>query len=281
MGLGVGERGYFAQAAAKLNTVLDRRSFTCALAGAMVSRGAVPHLNIGVGTFSYHTLSMDEMIVQLTRLKIKEIEMSCGEFMLMKPPTDAMCQAAREKFARAGIRCVSYYTATIKDDHDLDLAVRFAHILGATNVSGDATGPILDRIDRRFTAEGLTFGIHNHWFKHKFAYESVDDLLKALAGLSETIGATLDVGQMAACGHDPVDAVRRLASRLKVVHLKDVASAGAEHNVLFGRGIVNIPAVTQELKAVGFDGLVAIEYEKDGNSNKDMDYLVNYARRLA
>lgn len=224
---------------------------------------------------------MDEMIVQLTRLKIKEIEMSCGEFMLMKPPTDAMCQAAREKFARAGIRCVSYYTATIKDDHDLDLAVRFAHILGATNVSGDATGPILDRIDRRFTAEGLTFGIHNHWFKHKFAYESVDDLLKALAGLSETIGATLDVGQMAACGHDPVDAVRRLASRLKVVHLKDVASAGAEHNVLFGRGIVNIPAVTQELKAVGFDGLVAIEYEKDGNSNKDMDYLVNYARRLA
>lgn len=50
-----------------------------------------------------------------------------------------------------------------------------------------------------------------------------------------TFAATLDVGQMAACGHDPVDAVVVcLAPRLKVASLKDVASAGAEHNVLSG-----------------------------------------------
>jgi inosose dehydratase len=89
------------------------------------------------------------------------------------------------------------------------------------------------------------------------------------------------VGQMAACGQDPVDAVRRLAPYLKLVHLKDVAGAGAEHNVLFGHGIVNIPGVTKELRAIGFQGLVAIEYEKEGNSDEDMKYLVKYARRLA
>jgi len=37
-----------------------------------------------------------------------------------------------------------------------------------------------------------------HWFKQKFAYESVDDVLRGLSGLSTTMGATLDVGQMAA-----------------------------------------------------------------------------------
>jgi sugar phosphate isomerase/epimerase len=246
-----------------------------------MSGKAAAALNIGVGTFSYHTLSIDDMISQLTRLKIKEIEMSRGEFMLMKPPTPAMCQMARDKFDGAGIRCVSYYTATIKTDEDLDLAVQFAKIFGAHNVSGDATGSILKRIDRRFTTEGITFGIHNHWFKQKFAYESVDDVLRGLSGLSATVGATLDVGQMAACGQDPIDAVRRLAHRLKVVHLKDVAGAGAEHNVLFGRGVVNIPAVMKALRAIGFKGLVAIEYEKDENSDEDMKYLVEYARRLA
>ena len=284
MGSGARKCGYFAQAAATLNAVfrmLDRRSFNCALAGAALSGAAAAHLDIGIGTFSYHTLSMPDMVIQLRRLDTKEIEMSRGEFMLMTPPTTEMCAAARKAFDRADIRCVSYYTATIKNGHDLDLAVRFAHILGATNVSGDATGPILNHIDRRFTSEGLTFGIHNHWFKQKFAYESTDDVIHALSGVSTTIGATLDVGQMAACGHDPVDAVRRLAPRLKVVHLKDVAGAGAEHNVLFGRGIVDIPAVMRELKAIGFKGLVAIEYEKEGNSNEDMEYLVKYARRLA
>jgi sugar phosphate isomerase/epimerase len=89
------------------------------------------------------------------------------------------------------------------------------------------------------------------------------------------MGATLDVGQMAACGHDPVDAVRRLAPYLKVVHLKDVAGAGAEHNVLLGTGIANIPGVMSELKKVGFSGLVAIEYEKDRDSNDDMRKQMN------
>jgi sugar phosphate isomerase/epimerase len=262
--------------------ISSRRAFcgTLGTALAMFGKTSAP-LNIGVGTFSYHTLSMDDMIVQLTRREIKEIEMSRGEFMLMRPPTKEMCQMARDKFDRAGIRCVSYYTATIKTDEDLNLAVQFAKIFGARNVSGDATGPILSRIDQRFTAEGLTFGIHNHWFKQKFAYESVDDVLRGLAGLSKTMGATLDVGQMAACGQDPVDAVKRLAPCLKVVHLKDVAGAGAEHSVLFGHGVVNIPAVMKELRAIGFQGLVAIEYEKDGNSDEDMKYLVDYARRLA
>jgi sugar phosphate isomerase/epimerase len=266
-----------------MNSSTNTRRAFCGILGtalAMFGKAAAP-LNIGVGTFSYHTLSMDDMIVQLKRREIKEIEMSRGEFMLMKPPTPEMCHAARDKFDRAGIRCISYYTATIKTDEDLELAVQFAKIFGAHNVSGDATGSILNRIDRRFTGEGLTFGIHNHWFKQKFAYESVDDVLRGLSGLSKTMGATLDVGQMAACGQDPVDAVRRLAPYLKLVHLKDVAGAGAEHNVLFGHGIVNIPGVTKELRAIGFQGLVAIEYEKEGNSDEDMKYLVKYARRLA
>jgi sugar phosphate isomerase/epimerase len=181
----------------------------------------------------------------------------------------------------AGIRCVSYYTATIKTDKDLDDAVRNARIFGATNVSGDATGPILHRIDERFTREGITFGIHNHWFPQKFAYETSDDVLGGLSGLSRTMGATLDVGQMAACGQDPVDAVMRLAPYLKVVHLKDVEAAGAEHNVLLGQGIARIPEVMVALKRVGFSGLVAIEYEKEGDVDQDMRDEVNYARKRA
>lgn len=243
-----------------------------------MAAAAPARLRIGVGTFSYHTLSLEDMVAQLVRLRVGEIEMSRGEFMLMTPPTAGMCQAARDLFDKSAIRCVSYYTATIKDDRDLDYAVRYAKILGAGNVSGDAAAAMLQRIDERFTQEGLTFGIHNHWFARKFAYESVEDVLGGLASRSKTVGATLDVGQMAACGHDPVEAVRRLAPHLLVVHLKDVAAAGAEHNVPLGSGIANIPGVMKELKAVRFRGLVAIEYEKDGDSSEDMEKLVRYSR---
>src|ERR1700683_2099317 len=153
--------------------MLTRRGFSRTVAGGIGVAGAnalaAPRLKIGIGTYTYHNYSIDDMIARLTALHITEIEMVRGEFMLMKPPTDEMCQAAKRKFDQAGIRCVSYYSATIKDDRDLDYAVRFAKIFGARNVSGDATGAMLGRIDRRFTSEGLTFGIHNHWFKERFA----------------------------------------------------------------------------------------------------------------
>ncbi|MGA2348488.1 MAG: TIM barrel protein [Candidatus Sulfotelmatobacter sp.] len=264
---------------------ITRRSFVKTL-GAGLAATAVPSqpsraLKIGIGTYSYHNLSMDQMIVQLNALKILEIEMSRGEFMLMNHPTEDLFRSARTKFDGAGIRCVSYYTATIKEDADLENAIRFANILGARNVTGDATGPILNRIDQRFTQEHLTFGIHNHYFKgEKFAYEGPEDVLTALQGLSNSVGATADVGHFASCGHDPVDAVRKLSLRLKLVHLKDIQAVDGEVNVLLGTGIAKIPEVMKELRRQKFAGLVAVEYEKEGDVNEDMRQDLEFARRL-
>ena len=176
---------------------------------------------------------------------------------------------------------MSYYSATIKNDDDVDGAVRFAKLLGSSNITGDATESILKRIDQRLTEEGLTFGLHNHFFPYKFAYESPEDVLKALSGLSKTMGATADTGQFASCGYDPVEAVRKLAPRLRMVHLKDVKAKGGEVNVLLGSGVAKIPEVMQELHRQNFAGLVAVEYEKEGDVNQDMAKEIAFARSLA
>jgi sugar phosphate isomerase/epimerase len=263
-----------------------RRSFITTL-GLTLAATALPlrassRLNLGIGTYSYHNLSLDDMIVQLNALGVTEIEMSRGEFMLMNHPTDDLCRAARAKFDQAGIHCVSYYTATIKEDADLENAVRFAKILGSRHVTGDATGSILNRIDERFTKEKLTFGIHNHYFKgQKFAYESPGDVLDALKNLSGTVGATADVGHFASCGHDPVDALRKLAPRLKLVHLKDIQAVDGEVNVLLGKGISKIPEVMKELQRQSFGGLVAIEYESEGDVIEAMRRDTEFARKLS
>ena len=238
-------------------------------------------LRIGVGTFSYHGLSVDDMIVQLNALRIREIEMSRGEFMLLSHPKDELFRTTREKLDRAGIRCLSYYSATMKDDHDVEDAIRFAKLLGCSNITGDATGSVLNRIDQRLTQENLTFGLHNHFFPYKFAYESPEDVMDALKGLSKTMGATADTGQFASCGYDPAEAVRKLAPRLRMVHLKDVKAKGGEVNVLLGSGVARISEVMQELHRQQFSGLVAVEYEKEGDVDQDMADEIRFARRLA
>jgi sugar phosphate isomerase/epimerase len=287
-----GEAGVFCQrpktvaADRVVRDAITRRTFARIAAGGLVAAALPMHasgkLNIGVGTYSYHNLSMDDMIVQLNSIRVSEIEMSRGEFMLMNHPGDELFRSARAKFDAAGIRCVSYYSATIKDDRDIENALRLAQLLGALNVTGDATGSILNRIDQRFSQAGMTFGIHNHYFKgEKFAYESPEDILRVLYGLSPTVGATADMGHFASCGHDTVDAVRKLGSRLKLVHLKDVEASGGEVNVLLGRGISRISEVMRELHRQNFAGLVAVEYEKEGDVDGDMKQNVDFARRLA
>jgi sugar phosphate isomerase/epimerase len=263
-----------------------RRTFVklaagCGLATAAAPLHAFSSLNIGVGTYSYHGLSIDDMIVQLNTLRVREIEMSRGEFMLLSHPEDQLFRTTREKLDRAGIRCVSYYAATIKTDGDIDNAVRFAKLLGSTNITGDATEDVLKQIDQRLTQAGLTFGLHNHFFPYKFAYESPEDVLNALSGLSKTMGATADTGHFASCGYDPADAIRKLAPRLRMVHLKDIQAKGGEVNVLLGSGIAKIPEVMQELHRQNFPGLVAVEYEKEGDVNQDMAQEVTFARKLA
>jgi sugar phosphate isomerase/epimerase len=264
----------------------SRRTFVklaaaCGLVGTAGYLWAYNPLNIGIGTYSYHSLSMDDMIAQLTALRIREIEMSRDEFMVMSHPTEQLFRTTKEKLDRAGIRCVSYYSATLKSEKDIDDAVRFAKLLGSSNITGDATGNVLHQIDQRLTREGLTFGIHNHFFPYKFAYESPEDVLNALSGLSKTMGATADTGHFASCGYDPVDAIRKLGPHLRMVHLKDIKAKGGEVNVLLGSGIARIPEVMQELHRQNFRGLIAVEYEKEGDVNQDLVQEVTFARKLA
>ena len=75
-----------------LTSFITRRTFAKTL-GVGLAATALPlrastKLNVGIGTYSYHNLSLDQMIVQLNALKVAEIEMSRGEFMLMNHPTD-------------------------------------------------------------------------------------------------------------------------------------------------------------------------------------------------
>jgi hypothetical protein len=130
--------------------------------------------------------------------------------LVMNHPGDDLFHSARTKLDRAGIRCVSYYSATIKDGRISRKCCASRRFLGSQNVSGDATGNILTRVDQCCSQDDLTFDIHNHFFKgERFAYQSPEDVRRALAGVSNTVGATADVGHFASCGYDTVDANSR------------------------------------------------------------------------
>ncbi len=48
-----------------------------------------------------------------------------------------------------------------------------------------------------------------------------------------------------------------------------------------GNGVAKIPEVMKELHRQNFPGLVAVEYEKEGDVNQDMMKEITFARKLA
>jgi sugar phosphate isomerase/epimerase len=93
------------------------------------------------------------------------------------------------------------------------------------------------------------------------AEKDAGEILTAIQGGNEWVGANIDTGNMAAQGGDPVRAIRELGTRIMHVHLKDVAAVGAHDCVAIGAGIVDVSGVMRELRALDYDGWLSIEIE--------------------
>ncbi len=237
-----------------------------------------PKFKLGIGTYTYRSLSLEETVRRLKRLKIDAIELSHVQFIDPNAKKEDFA-AAGNLFKMSGIEVVSWFGPEITNTKEAERVAQLAKVLGTRHVSGDAAGDGLKAVDEVFQKHNLYYGIHNHVFHgRKFHYESPEDVLKALSATSNHVGATLDTGHMVSCGYDPVDAFVKLKDRIRVIHLKDIQAPGDDKNVVFGTGKGMTDAVLRKLIQEGYDGLVAIEYEEERNLQADVEACVKFAR---
>ncbi len=116
---------------------------------------------------------------------------------------------------------------------------------------------------------GIKAALHNHLGQPTEKPEEIDEFLAACP----QVNLLLDTAHYAAAGGDPVDAVRRYASRIAAVHLKDWLvtdpTKGPEqwpqwgHFCPLGEGNIGLDniAVMKALVAVGYDGWVFVEQD--------------------
>jgi sugar phosphate isomerase/epimerase len=246
-------------------------------ASALLAASSKARFKLGIGSYTYRSLSPEEMVRRLKQMKIDAIELSHPQFWSGARNEDFA--SAAKLFKSNGIQVVSWFGPEIKNSQDAQRVVELAKILGVQHVSGDASGDGLKAVDEAFQKNHLYYGIHNHFFKgRKFQYESPEDVLKALSATSKHVGSTLDTGHMTSCGYDPVDAFLKLKDRIRVIHLKDIEAPGDDQNVVFGTGKAKPDAVIKTLTKEGYAGLVAIEYEDEKNLQPDVDKCVQFVR---
>ncbi len=74
----------------------------------------------------------------------------------------------------------------------------------------------------------------------------------------ERLDACVDVGNFARARIDPVVPIREFRGRIRSVHLKDIDGTG--RGVALGDGVLDLPAIINELRRGGFDGMLTVEH---------------------
>lgn len=165
------------------------------------------------------------------------------------------------------------------DDAAARRVFRFAKKLGLEGITTESLGS-LDRVEQLAAEFDLRVGFHNH--PRPTALWHPDPLARALEGRHPHLGFCADIGHWAASGLDPLEIIRRIAPRVRSLHLKDRSLIGEPSRDLpLGTGVLPIREILGELVRHGFTGNASIEYEFNWTSSlPEIAQSVGYLRAL-
>ena len=154
-------------------------------------------------------------------------------------PLDASAKqiaAMKERVAELGMSISAHGVNPFgKDAAANRKTFEFAKALGIRNISADPDPESFDSLNDLVQEFDIRIAIHNHGPRHR--YNKAVDVLQAIEGRDERIGACADLGHYIRSGEQATDVIRLLKGRLYGIHLKDFAEMKADaKGVVLGQG---------------------------------------------
>jgi sugar phosphate isomerase/epimerase len=232
-------------------------------------------MELGANTYSLHAFPRP---MALGLLGLREVELWAGH-----APWTPRATRARDVLrdaAHAGVRLRAYCVGglfglplgTVRER--AARACALAVDLGVdlvTVIADRAAVPVLDDLASR---TGVRIALENHWYTE---LAEPSDMLAALEGCSPAVGLAIDTGHFAFLGRDLASVAHELGPRALHVHLKVVRAPGRlERYARRVRREFRLKCTTPgpddrldrfltALRATGYDGLLAVEHEVDGD----------------
>jgi inosose dehydratase len=222
---------------------------------------------------------VEEAVRHLSGLGLHYVEMFAAHF-----PTTLEGQAladAKKMLGDAKIELRAHGVHGFSKDHEANRKLfDFAKRAGFKVITADPSPDSFESLDKLVAEYDVRIAIHNHGPGHR--YNKIEDTLKAIKGHHDFIGACVDTGHYIRSAEDPVKAVREFGKRCYSVHIKDDAEQKAEtHNVVIGKGHLDVVGLFKAVKEVGFPayGCLSLEYEaKPENPIEDMKACIDVAK---
>ncbi len=242
------------------------------------NRDAFGGFLVGVQSYSFRQFNLEQALQRIQELGLHFVEFYNAHVPLNS--TDEQINAARALCFRYGITPIAFGVESFSKDHAANRRkFEFARKLGVRYLSADPTPDSFDSLDRLVAEFGIGIAIHPHGPQGNQLHRwySAEIIHKAVENHHRLIGTCLDTGHLIRSAQpplnrnlDPAQQVRVMGDRNFGLHLKDHDNA-KRTDVVYGRGVLNVPAVLRALREVHFQGYISIEYEANPqNPSPDM-----------
>lgn len=217
-------------------------------------------VRLGIASYTFRTFDQQRLIQTLKELKVTHLNVK--DVHLPMTPVDQI-KARADVYRDAGITLTGAGTINFPKDEDEDVRAKFEYckLAGIPMMVASPTHKTITRVERFAKDYDIKVAIHNHGPEDK-EWPSPLDVLSVVKSMDARMGCCVDVGHCTRAGVDPVDAIRKVGTRVFDVHMKDLAQPNAkESQVAVGEGVLRIPAIFSALESVGYKGYVDLEYE--------------------
>ena len=266
--------------------------FTLALCAACLSCQKAPTIpwKVGAQSYTFHRFTFQETLDKLQTLGLQYVEVYYGQslgesfgeqkmdFRMEKATQTKVLEVAEAK----NVKIVASGVVICDSEEEWEELFQFAKGMGISTITCEPKSEHMDWVEKLVEKYQIDIAIHNH--PQPSSYWHPDLVMKALEGRSQRMGVCADVGHWKREGIDPVKALEQVGGRLKSLHFKDVKAPEAgemeQHDVIWGTGICDVPAMLQALQKINFTGLMSIEYEHNwDNSVPDIKESLERMRR--
>jgi inosose dehydratase len=273
---------------------LDRRRFLSAGAAA-VGLSSLPNLlraeekkedafggfKLGAQSYTFRQFDLEPALKRMKDLDLHYVEL----FQKHAPPNSSPAQiAALLKLCKEyDVTPLAWGVQNFTKNTDNNRKIfDFGKALGIKMFSADPEPDSFDSLDKLCEEYKIAIGIHPHGpqsGRKEHRWYSAQVILKAVKDHNPLIGTCLDTGHLIRSAQlgdklDPAEQIRLMAARNFGIHLKDHDNEKRE-DVIFGKGVLDVPGVLKALREVKFQGLISIEYEANANNpDKDVEACV-------
>jgi inosose dehydratase len=244
-----------------------------ALAAASISSrcfAAAAHpFKLGIQLYSLRGYDADTALKHAKELGFEQVEFYSGMFPL--DSSSEQIEAMKKKVADLGMTISAHGVNQLTADAEKNRQVfEFAKAIGIPTITADPDPDSFDNLDELVKEFDIRVAIHNHGPRHR--YNQVVDVLKAIEGHDERIGACADLGHYIRSGQKATEVIRLLKGRLFGIHLKDFAEMqDKSKGVILGKGHLDVEGVFLALRAIDFpaNGAISLEYEENPDNPLD------------